>query len=173
MKDGRLLVQTNRPNVMLNLGITIGLIVLLILFVFSYVARAALSPQTPNQWVAAIFDNLPLIVLTGIPVGILAKIARDHIRMISHGYIAILDDIGIKVQTERTVQVLAWSDIVRFAIVDRIMTVGIDRTVRPGQRRIQDRKISLRYSSITNAEILRRVAYERPDLVDGSVRRDS
>lgn len=172
MNEARLLVETNRPNVILNLAIALGFFITLFLFVASYLARATLSPNSANQWVAVILDHFYLIALVSIPLFVLGRIIRDHVRLINHGYIAILDRNGIKVKTDGKIQHYSWSDIVRFEIVDRIMLIGVDRSIRPGRRKIHTNKVSLRYSSVASDEIIRRVAYERPDLFDTSIRRE-
>ncbi len=173
MSEARLLVETNRPNVILNLGIACALFVILFLFLFTYVVSSSTGVWSVNNSVAMILDNFLTIFIVAIPLAFLGKIIKDHILMINYGYIALLDDKGIKIRSFRHTIHVSWSDIVQFRVVNRIMLIGTDRSMRPGRRKIQTRKVSLRYSSITTDAIIRRVAYERPDLIDPSIRRDS
>lgn len=173
MSDSILLVHTNRANSALNMSIAAAIAVLLTLFTIHHISVSTFLPETPNEWVRAIFDNIVLVGLTMLPLYFLGRVVFYHLLVITRGYVAILDDAGIRIVRHGRMQIVPWDEMLEFSISDRIMEIGINRSIRPGQRRVHRERISLRYSDVTTAEILRRVAYERPDLLNADIRRDS
>lgn len=173
MSDSILLVQTNRANSALNLSIAAALGLGLSVFTVHHIWASTFLPETPNQWVRAVFDNAVLIVLTLIPLCLLLRIIFYHLLLISRGYVAMFDDSGIRIVRHGRIQIIPWDDILEFSVSERIVTIGINRSIRPGERLVHHERVSLKYSDVTTAEILRRVGYERPDLVNPSVRRDA
>ncbi len=172
MSDGVLIVQTNRASSALNVGIALVLAALLSTVTVRYIAASTFFPETPNQWVRAVVDNLILIVLTLVPLVVLGRVILYHALIVSHGYVAMLDDRGVRIVRHGRMRIVPWSEMLEFSIVDRLMSIGVDHSIRPGQRRIVYERVSLKYSQITANEILRRVRYERPDLLDSTIRRD-
>lgn len=171
MASNVLLVETNRGNSAINLLISLSVSAVLVIFSMHHIAASNDFPSTPNQWVAAIFKNLPLLVFVLIPLFFLIRVALYHALVMSRGYVAMIDDVGIRVVRHGHVQLLRWNEMVELAVADRIISVGIDRSIRPGQRRIHREKVSLKYSAITTKEILRRISLERPDFFNTTVKR--